>query len=115
MATLTLSAVEQAAVLNHLRIQHSRLPAQGEDTLVLHILINRLSSDRVVTLDPLEAVVMLRYLRKQSAALLKDMMELEERRIRGGFNGQLENAHRALDVDRTCIDDVIRRLWEIVV
>jgi hypothetical protein len=68
-----------------------------------------------VSLQQIEAVVMLRYLRLQSKALLTDMTALEERRIRGGFNGQLENAHRALDADRTIIEDVIRRLWEIVV
>lgn len=102
-------------MLNHLQIQHSRLPSNSEDALLLQIVRARIAGNRVVVLDPLEAVVVLRYLRKQSAAVLADMTALEERRLRGGFNGQIENAHRALDADRTCIDDVIRRLWEIVV
>lgn len=114
-ATLTLSGVEQAAVLNHLQIQHGRLPSNSEDSLMLQVLRLRISGDRTVALDSLEAVVILRYLRKQSAVLLADMMALEERRLRGGFNGHIENAHRALDADRTCLDDVIRRLWDIVV
>lgn len=101
-------------MLNHLRIQHSRLPARSEDGLNLHVLITRIGSNRTVTLDSVEAVVMLRYLRKQSAVLLADMTALEERRLRGGFNGQIENAHRALDADRIVIEDVIRRLWEII-
>jgi hypothetical protein len=115
VATLTLSGVEQAAVLNHLRIQHGHLPPNSEDSLILHVVIGHVADDRVVNLQQIEAVVMLRYLRLQSKALLTDMTALEERRIRGGFNGQLENAHRALDADRTVIEDVIRRLWEIVV
>lgn len=115
MATLTLSGVEQAAVLNHLRIQHGRLPHNSEDSLILHIVIGHVADKRVVSLQQIEAVVMLRYLRLQSKALLADMTALEERRLRGGFNGHLENAHRALDADRTIIEDVIRRLWEIVI
>lgn len=115
MTTLTLSVVEQAAVLNNLRIQHSRLLAHSEDALLLHVVLGHVADQRVNNLQPLEAVVMLRYLRLQSKALLADMMALEERRIRGGFNGQLDNAHLALDAERTIIEDVIRRLWEIVI
>lgn len=81
----------------------------------MRVVIGHISDGHVVTLTPIEAVVMLRHLRKQSAMLLADMTSLEERRIRGGFNGHLENAHRALDADRTIIEDVIRRLWEIVI
>jgi len=114
MATLTLSAVEQVAVLNHLRIQLSRLPSGSEDALNIKIIVSRIEHRRVIALNPYESVIMLRYLRKQATALLMDMIALEERRIRGGFNGQLENAHRALDADRVTIEDVIRRLWAII-
>lgn len=114
-ATLTLSGVEQAAVLNHLRIQYSRLDPSTGNAVVLDALLQRVAHGKVVTLDRVEAVIVLRFLRRQSAALFKDMIALEERRIRGGINGTLENAHRALDADRTIIEDVIRRLWEIVV
>jgi hypothetical protein len=107
--------VEQAAVLNHLRIQQSRLPSNSEDAVLLHLVIGHIGNDRTVQLQPMEAVCMLRHLRIQSKMVLDDMTALEERRIRGGFNGQLENAHRALDADRSCLEDVIRRLWEIVV
>lgn len=113
--TLTLSAVEQAAVLNHLRVQYGHLDPNTGTAVVLDALLGRIAHGKVVALTRVEAVIILRFLRRQSAALFKDMIALEERRIRGGHNGHLENAHRALDADRTIIEDVIRRLWEIVV
>lgn len=113
--TLTLSSVEQAAVLNHLRIQHSRLDPNGGNAVVLMALIGRISQGRTVVLERVEAVIILRFLRRQSAALFRDMIALEERRIRGGHDGQLDTAHGVLDTERTIIEDVIRRLWQIVV
>lgn len=113
-ATLTLSAVEQAAVLNHIRIQHSRLIPSSGDAVVLEALWGRIASTRVLGLERVEAIIMLRHLRRQAHSLSRDMISLEERRIRGGFNGQLENAHRALDAEKTCIEDVIRRLWAVI-
>jgi hypothetical protein len=73
-----------------------------------------LATVTTVPLTKLEAVVLLRMLRKQSAALTKDMVELEERRIRGGFDGTLDDAYRHLDTERTILGDVIRRMWDLV-
>lgn len=113
-ATLTLSHVEQTAVLRHLVLQHSRLDPRTEDRPILDVLMAHISQDRTVSLTQVEAIVMLRYVRKQLESLTSDMVALEERRLRGGFNGSLEAAHRALDADKYVLEDVARRLWEIV-
>ena len=42
------------------------------------------------------------------------MEAIEERRLRGGFNGDLDAAHRALDADVTILGDVLRRLWDLL-
>lgn len=115
VATLTLSAIEQAAVLNHIRIQYSRLVSSSEDAVLLSLVIGHIEANRTVDLQPMEAVCLLRHLRIQSRMVLDDMTALEERRLRGGINGHIDAAHRALDADHTCLEDVIRRLWQIVV
>lgn len=115
VATLTLSAIEQAAVLNHLRIQYSRLVSNSEDAVILNLVLGRIGSDRTIELQPMEAVCMLRHLRIQDRKVSDDLIALEERRIRGGVNGHNDAAHSALDADHKCLEDVIRRLWKIVI
>lgn len=113
-ATLTLSRVEQVAVHAHLEYQHGRLPTGAEDRVILAGIMRRIESERVVALSRMEGVVMLRYLRKQIMAILLDMMALEERRVRGGVDGSLDGAYHALDADKSILDDVVRRLWLII-
>jgi hypothetical protein len=117
--TLTLSAVEQAAVLRHLEVQYNRLcghpPASPHpDCVTLHRIMTRVGHDRTVGLTAMEGVTMLRHLRFQHRRLDDDMMALEERRLRGGHNGTLDAAHRALDADATILADVLRRLWDML-
>lgn len=113
-STLTLSLVEQSAVLRHIQLQHDRLPTEAPDRVRLKTLLGSIAQARTIALNRIEAVVLLRYLRHQAMALSRDMMALEERRIRGGYNGTLDAAHRALDADVSILEDVIRRLWEII-
>lgn len=116
-ATLTLSRVEQSAVHRHLETVYGRLCAQHPphvDCEILHRVMVRLQHDTTVGLTMLEGVVMLRHLRVQQQLLGRDMMALEERRTRGGYNGTLDAAYRALDADSQILADVIRRLWEAV-
>lgn len=112
--TLTLSGVEQPAVLRHLQLQHDRLPTDSPDRVRIQTLLGYVAGAKTVSITRLEAIVMLRYLRSQEMKLSMDMMKLEERRIRGGFDGHLDAAHAALDADVGILEDVIRRLWQII-
>lgn len=67
-----------------------------------------------ITLSKVEAPCVLRHLRAAREAISRDMVALEERRLRGGYDGKLDGAHRALDAEATILDDVIRRLWDMV-
>lgn len=113
-ATLTLSRVEQAAVLRHIQLQRSRLGPDSPDGPVLDGILHHLHGPTTVALTRLEVFVMLRHLRVQRFKMGNDMMALEERRLRGGFNGELDTMHRLLDTDCTLLDDVVRRLWDML-
>lgn len=112
--TLTLSTVEQSAVLRHLQLQYDRLSTDTPDRVRIQTILGYVAKAKTVSLTRLEAIVMLRYCRMQEMALSRDMMQLEERRIRGGYNGTLDAAHHALDADVSILEDVIRRLWQII-
>lgn len=80
----------------------------------LGALLAHLRQGTTSSLTGLETVVMLRHLRVQRDKIGRDLMALEERRLRGGFNGELDAAHRTLDAEATILDDVIRRLWDMM-
>lgn len=115
--TLTLSPVEQTSVIHHLETQYDvvcrRMP-RHPDCEILHLVMTRLSHDRTVGIGTFEALVTLRHLRVQHRRLDDDMMALEERRLRGGHDGNLDAAHRTLDTEATILADVLRRLWDIL-
>lgn len=110
--TLTMSRVEQAAVLRHLEVQ--RPHASVRDGPVLDAIDARLRVSTTATLGRIEVFTLLRNLRAQRDRLGSDMRALEERVLRGGHNGGLNDAHRLLDADATLLDDVIRRLWDMI-
>ena|ERR1041385_8565942 len=114
MSTLTLSKVEQEVVVANLEQQRGRLPADNRDAPLLEGLSMRIKASTTLTVTKLEAFVMLRHLRVRRFKLSNDLMALEERRVRGGFNGTLDAAHKALDAEATVLDDVMRRLWEML-
>lgn len=58
----------------------------------------------------LECMWMLRWLRALRDEKREDLMRLEER-IKGGHNGDLVAAHRALDADIAIADEIIRKIW----
>lgn len=64
-----------------------------------------------ISLDRIELLCTLRQMRAQRGRLWTDMMELQERKLRGGHNGEIESAIRALDNELYIIDNVIRKLW----
>jgi hypothetical protein len=113
-ATLTLSKVERAAVEMHLQVQHNRLDPLSPDALVMEGLMNRLRVQIVTALSRMEAVILLRYLRKQVSEVTRDLMDLEERRIRTR-DPTLDAAYHALSSDQAILTDVIKRLWDIVI
>lgn len=113
--TLMLSVVEVSTVLTHLRTQQLRLSDIHIDKPLLRSLVIRLETEKVFPLTVAEASVMLRHLRLQHALLDADMMGLEERQVRGGYDGQLDAAWRSLDADSMVLQDVIRRLWEMII
>lgn len=115
LSTLILSAVEQQAVHVHLDTQYRRLSDVHIDKEVLRGVLLRLTTEKVLPLTSADIQAMLRHLRLQHALLDADMMGLEERVIRGGYDGQLDAAWRALDGDSVILEDVIRRLWEMLV
>lgn len=98
----------------HLIVGHDRLPAEHADRTCIVVLLNKMHTDRTMTLARLEVFCMLRALRAQRAALRADMEAIEERRMRGGHNGGLNDVWRALDADAMVIDDVRRRLWDMI-
>jgi hypothetical protein len=66
-----------------------------------------------LNLSYMENVWLLRRLRAVRDKLREDMMALEER-ISMGHDGDLTNAHRALDGDAAICDQIIRKLWQSV-
>lgn len=98
-------------------VQYSRLCERvphHPDCLLMRALMVRVTDNRVVWFTLLEAYVLLRQLRSRHKELDDDMMALEERRLRGGHDGELDAAWHALDADSTILEDVLRRLWELL-
>lgn len=114
MHTLTLSKVEAACVERHLTVARDRMSALHPDHICINVVLTKLHAGSTVTLARLEVFCMLRALRGQRHLLRIDMEALEERRMRGGHNGTLDGAWRVLDADATLIDDVRRRLWDMI-
>lgn len=114
-ATLILSTVEQQTVHTHLDTQYRRLSDVHIDKGELRDVLLQLRTEKIITLTHAQMQAMLRHLRLQHSLLDADMMGLEERQVRGGYDGHLDAAWRALDGDSMILQDVIRRLWEMLV
>lgn len=114
MTTLTVSRIEQAALTRHLTVQRLAMSTANEDKPCLADVIAKLEGGTTFVMTRAEVFCTLRALRRQRAAITIDLIALEERRLRGGVNGRLEGAWRALDADAMVIDDVIRRLWGMI-
>lgn len=112
--TLTLSAVEQATVMVHLEDRHKGLDPSDPDSGTIHRLLVRIGEGRTISLTMLDIFALIRHLRQSHQKLDIDMMALEERRLRGGHNGQLDAAHRILDTEAECLNDVLKRLWTML-
>jgi hypothetical protein len=54
---------------------------------------------------------LLRRLRADRDKLKEDLLAIEER-VRGGHNGDLISAHRAIDGDLAIADEILRKLWQ---
>lgn len=115
VCTLIMSTVEQQCVLVHLDRAYSHLSDIHIDKEIMKGLILELQTQRILSLTQHHVRVMLRHLRSRHALLDADMMGLEERVIRGGYDGTLDASWRALDSDSVILEDVIRRLWEMLV
>lgn len=113
-ATITLSGVERVSVQQHLERCHARCARGDPDAVALNGILVRIGEDKTVTLATLEIFLLLRCLRARHHELDDDMMQLEERRLRGGHNGQLDAAHRILDAEAQILADVLRRLWQML-
>lgn len=115
MHTLTLSKVEANCVERHLILAHDGMMTANPDRVCIEVVLARLKAyGTTIILARLEVFCVLRALRSRRAILRTDMEALEERRMRGGHNGHLDAAWRALDADAMCIDDVRRRLWDMI-
>lgn len=112
--TLTVSRIEQSAMLQHMALERGRLSHDDLDGVILDSICRQLKFSTTMQLTRVEATTVLRYLRYQRERMAIDMRALEERRLRGGYNGTLDGAHRALDTECTLLDDVIRRLWGLL-
>lgn len=113
-STLTLSAIELEVVQVYLDAAMERISDVHVDREILRGLMLTFRQGRVIPLTQDHVRVMLRHLRSRHALLDADMMGLEERMIRGGYDGVLDAQWRVLDADSVLIADVIRRLWEIL-
>lgn len=114
MHTLTLSKVEANAVERHLTLAHDGMMIGNPDRACIEGVLTKMRADTTIVLARLEVFCVLRALRARRAILRADMEALEERRIRGGHNGNIDAAWRALDADAMVIDDVRRRLWDMI-
>lgn len=112
--TITLSGVEQVSVIQHLEVRHAALARGDPESIMINSLIVRIGEGRTVNLAAREAYTMLRHLRYRHQEIDNDMLALEERRLRGGFDGQLDAAHRILDAELQILADVLRRLWMLL-
>lgn len=64
-----------------------------------------------LNLSHMHCVWLLRRLRADRDKIRDDMLLIEER-IKSGHDGELTNAHRALDADAAIADQLIRMLWQ---
>lgn len=115
VCTLILSTVEQQCCVVHLDAAMRHVSDIHVDRELLRGLILELQRERTLSLTNAHVRVMLRHLRSRHALLDADMMGLEERVVRGGYDGTLDAAWHALDSDSVVLEDVIRRLWEMLV
>lgn len=113
-ATLTVSQVERDAVVAALESQLSHLPPDHFDARYVRNVANRLRQVTTVALLPVEVVVTIRHIRAVQMKISRDMMALEERRIRGGYDGDLDTQHRTLAVEEQTLMDVLKRLWQML-
>lgn len=112
--TLTVSKVEQRAVLDILTVERGKLEHGDLDGLILDGICRGLHAGTTISLTRAEATVFVRHLRLQRDRMAIDLRALEERRLRGGFNGTLDATHRVLDAECMLVDDVMRRLWSMI-
>lgn len=113
METLTLHSVEWSAIVRHLAAARDRLDPSDSERLLLDGLIIKIGAQHPeVTVGRLEVFCLLRYLRFQRSTVLEEQQSVEDRR-RMGLDGTLDIIWRALDLDATILDDVIRRLWDL--
>jgi hypothetical protein len=111
---MTVSKVEQAALARHLTVQRLAMSVANEDKECLARVLFKLDGGTTFDMSRPEVFCTLRALRRQRQAMTIDLIALEERRLRGGHNGKIDAAWRALDADAMCIDDVVRRLWAMI-
>jgi hypothetical protein len=115
MHTLTLSKVEADMVEKHLTLARDRLMPSHPDRACIDGVLVKLHTDRhAMVLGRLEVFCILRALRGQRHMIRIDMEALEERRMRGGHNGHNDAAWHVLDAEAVIIDDVRRRLWDMI-
>lgn len=114
MHTITFNKIEHQAVERHATLVRDRMLAGNLDRALLTAMLVKLAASTTVVLARLEVFCLLRALRVQRNALRLDMEALEERRMRGGYDGTLDAAYHALDADAMVIDDIRRRLWGMI-
>lgn len=112
--TLTVSKVEQRAVLEILTEERGKLSHSDLDGIILDSVCKFLTGNTTIGITRVEATVVVRHLRLQRDRMAIDLRALEERRLRGGYNGTLDAAHRVLDAECMLVDDVLRRLWAMI-
>jgi hypothetical protein len=112
--TLTVSKVEQLAVLLVLSDERGKLTFDDLDGLLLDDVCKRLRLSTTVQLSRIEVTAMVRHLRCQREHMAIALRALEERRLRGGYNGHLNDAQVVLDGQCSVLDDVLRRLWQLI-
>jgi hypothetical protein len=114
MHTITLNKIEHAALTAHVTVLRDRMMVSNPDRACLDAVLVKLATGTTIVLARLEVFCLLRALRAQMHALRADMEALEERRLRGGVNGQIDAAYRVLDADVQVLTDVRRRLWDMI-
>lgn len=114
MHTLTLGRVEHAVLTAHVTVLRDRMMASNPDRSCLDAVLVKMASSTTITLARLEVFCLIRGIRAQLAALRVDMEVLEERTVLGGLDGSLDAAYRALDADVQALNDVRRRLWDMI-
>lgn len=114
MHTLTLSKVEATSVEQHLAAHLATLMVSNPDHACIEAVLVKLRAGTTIVLARLEVFCMLRALRAMRHRIRIDMEALEESRMRGGHNGHKDAAWHVLDAEAMIIDDVRRRLWDMI-